>query len=159
MINVKKILISFLIITTIVYFPMTLIANASEEQMMEEARMYFDSVTPIRLISPEGSISNRAVKNDSFDQNVTRGGQITLTRTSLNNGISLFMYQGSGYNVQVCIFTEDMSQILGDTFNFSSGQWSTANWTKNVLGNHQRVVLFFSCHHDVTYNVEGSIVY
>ncbi len=128
-------------------------ANAStNEDIMQEAKNYFNKVTPIEI-----NLLSRTEK--AFGQYVTRGGQMAITRTSTNSGITFTLTQNSGYNVQACIFTPDLSTILGHTANMPSGQMSTASWTRSELGNYKDVVLFFSCSHDVTYYIYGSVTY
>lgn len=148
----KKIFISALVIITLLYFPI-ITANAStNDYMMQEAQKYFTKVTPLEI--------NPLLKTErAFDQTVTRGGQMAIERSNLNGGITFTLTQKSGYNVQACIFTPDLSRILGHTANMPTGEMSTASWDRAELENYSNVVLFFSCSHDVSYRVYGSVTY
>lgn len=148
----KIIFVTTLLILSLLYFPLVTVNASTNDNMMQEAKNYFDKVTPIEI-----NLLSRTEK--AFGQYVTRGGQMPITRTNNNTGITFTLTQTSGYNVQACIFTPDLSTILGHTANMPSGKMSTASWTRDELGGYTDVVLFFSCSHDVTYYIYGSVTY
>ena len=148
----KKMTIIALVFMTILYFP--LVANAAgNERIIEEADKVLRNSTPIILDT------NARTVNKPFSTFITRAANISITRSSLDDGISLVITQNSGETVDVCVFTSDAKTVIGHTQHIPSNQLSTANWTANELGNHRDVLIFMSCYKDITFYAYGTIVY
>lgn len=151
---IKKVTCILIIFSLLFCVP--LISNGSttsNEKIIEEAQKYLQNSTPIILNT------NSRIINKPYSTVVNRSANMSITRSSTNNGISLVITQNSGYNVDVCVFNEDASKVIGSTHHVPSDQLQTINWSANELGNNRKVLIFMSCYRDVKYNVWGSVVY
>lgn len=148
----KKIISILLIFITVIYIPLTVKAN-SDEKILQDAREFLNQSTTIKLDYDARIIAKK------FNENIRHAGNIPITRTNKNSGISLFITQDSGYTADVCIFTKDASTVLGRTQKAPDNTPVTLIWTANELGDNLDVLIYITCYRDISYRVWGSISY
>ncbi len=154
--KILKITITLMVLLMLtLYLPVNVKAFTEDnDRIINERKLYNGTINNINeSIMPR--YSTYTFNNMSFKRSTI----ISVTRSSTNTGISMFI-KPNGHYVEVAIFEAGSStNVIGTAKIANVGVYSSLNWSNSELGNIKNVDVFITAYSNVDVSLEGSFTY